>query len=80
MKNQVDAFYKHYCENASEGNAPPPIAAPVAVAAAAPSIDYSQDISAIKFMMKEIGASQNYMRTDFSKRIDALEQNQGVIF
>ena len=48
LKVQVDAFYKHYCENQSEGTAPPPVmAAPVAVAAA-PSVDYSGDIASLQ--------------------------------
>ena len=50
MKTQLDAFYKHYCENQSEGASLPP---PVISAPTAAAIDYSADFAALKKEQEE---------------------------
>lgn len=76
MKTQLDSFYKHYCENASEGNAPPPIVA----APSAPAHDWGVDIDKLREeMMGQLG-QLNDGYNDLTKRVSDLEENVNVVW
>ena len=62
LKSQVDSFYKHYCDNLTEGGAAP-VQMPVVMEAAAPAVDYSKDIERL-----------NSMFDGHDERIKALEE------